>query len=277
MAYGWTTTNALASLAASAMTWTAGPADDTRLYLRDRRMGKQYVCTAASSGNEFTFDLGSAQALKGIALLNHNLASFGGTVTCQVLAADDSGFTTNLVTAKNVTTLDFTRPHEKDFVVQFASVTRRWWKMLLTWTGTKTLKVGEVFAYSSVTTLSRRDIYGKSGETREIRTVDVESDSLERTSYLLAGPRRSKRLSFSDLSESERQELEALFESSVGPVNPVLFVTDVNETATASSASEQDVLFAKLDLDTFAYDFTDFGRYKPPDFVLRNLAREVGA
>lgn len=277
MSYGWAVTNALASLAASAFTFTSGPNDDTRLYLRDRRMGKQFVCTAASSSVTITVDLGTATSLKGWALLNHNLASFGSAITVATSAADDSGFSVGVVTPKSTTTLDFTRPHDKDFVLQFPAVSKRYWRLGISWTGTKTLKIGELFAYSSVTTLSRKDIYGASSDGAAIRVAQAESDNMEPRAYLLAGPQRTKKLSFSDLSDSERAELEAMWLAAQGPVSPVLFVTDVNETTSAATASEQDVLFAKLDLDAFVYNFTDYSRFGVPALTLRNLAREVGA
>lgn len=277
MSYAWTVTNALASLAEGSFIWTSGPNDATRLHMRDRRMGKQFTCTAAASGNTLTIDLGTATSLSGFAFLNHNLASFGGTVSCQIQGADDFAFSVNVVTAKAITTLDFTRPHDKDFVLQFPAVSRRWWRLIFTWTGTKTLKVGEVFAFASSTTLTRRDIWGPSGEGWEYRLASTESDALEHRAYLLAGPRRTKRLVFGDLSSTERIELEALFFAAQGPVNPVLFITEKNETSSAATADEQDVLFAKLDLEAFDFKFADFSRFDVPELLLRSLGREVGA
>lgn len=276
MAYAWTITNALSALAAANFVWTSGPSDATRLFMVDRRMGKQFVCTAASSGNTLNIDMGAATSLKGFAFLNHNLASFGGTVTAQVQAATLSDYS-NAADAKAITTLDFTQPHSKDFVLQFPAVSKRYWRIILTWTGTKTLKVGEVFAYATATALSRKDVYGPSGEGHEIRVASVESDNLEQRAYQLAGPRRSKRMTFSDLSTSERAELEALFFATKGPINPVLFVLSQNEVATAAAADDTDVMFAKLDLTDFSYSDPDFRLFTPPVLVLQNLAREVGA
>lgn len=274
--YAWTITNALSGLAAGAFTWTSGPADSTRTYMRDGRMGKQFVCSSATGGNTLALDLGSATTLRGLAFLNHNLASFGGTVTALVQAADDSAFSVNLVTAKALTTLDFTKPHDKDFVLQFSAVTKRYWRIVLTWTGAQVLKVGEVFAFASATTLSRRDNYS-SGEGHQYRLATVESDNLETRSYLMAGPRRTRRFVWGDRSEAERAELEAMFYAAKGGLNPVLFILDVNETSTAAAATEQDVMFGKFDADTFDYVFSDYSRNDAPAMVLRNLAREVGA
>jgi len=275
MAYAWTVTNALPATAASYV-WQSGPSDATRAYLYDRRMGKQFVCTAAASGNTLNIDMGAATSLKGLAFLNHNLASFGGTVTAQVQAATLSDYS-NAADAKAITTLDFTSPHAKDFVLQFPAVSKRYWRIIFTWTGTKALKVGEVFGYASATPLTRKDIYGASGEGHQVRVASVESDNLERRAYLMAGPRRSKRMTFSDLSAAELAELEALFFATKGPVNPVLFILNQNEVSTAAAAADTDVMFAKLDLEDFSYTFPDFSRHAPPALVLLNLAREVGA
>jgi hypothetical protein len=276
MPYAWTVTNALSTRAAGDFTWTSGPADATRLNMRDRRMGKQFVCNAAASGNILAVDFGVATSLKGWAFLNHNLASFGGAVTVQIQGADDAAFTVNLLNAKTTTTLDFTKPHAKDFVLQFPALSRRYWRIVFGWTGTKTLKVGEVFAYSSATTLSRRDIWGSSGEGHEHRLAQVDSQNLESVKYLLAGPQRSKRLIFSDVSASERVELEALFYATAG-INPVLFILEQNESSAAATEPEQDVMFAFLELPNFDFNFSDFSRFSVPTLVLRNLGREVGA
>lgn len=276
MSYAWTITNALAALPAASFVWQSGPSDDTRLYMRDRRMGKQFACTAASSGNTLNIDMGAATSLKGLAFLNHNLASFGGTVTAQVQAATLSDYS-NAADAKAVTTLDFTQPHDKDFVLQFAAVSKRYWRIIFTWTGSKALKVGEVFAYATATTLNRKDIYGPSGEGHEYRVASVESDNMEERSYLLAGPRRSKRMTFKDQSPSDLAELQALFFATKGPVNPVLFVLSQNEVATAAAADDTDVMFGKLDLREFNFSYPDFRLHDVPELVLRNLAREVGA
>lgn len=276
MSYAWTITNALSALAEAAFVWQSGPSNATRLYMRDGRMGKQFVCTTANGGNTLNIDLGSATSLKGFAFLNHNLASFGGSVTCQVQAATASNYS-DAADAKASTTLDFTQPHAKDFVLQFAAVSKRYWRLIFTWTGDKVLKVGEVFAYASVTALARKDIYGPSGEGHDYRVAQVESDNLEQRAYLLAGPRRTKRLTFTDLTPSELAELEALFFATKGPVNPVLFVLSQNEVATAGAAEDTDVMFAKLELTDMAYTFADYRLHDVPALVLRNLGREVGA
>lgn len=277
MSYAWTVTNALAGLAATNLSWASGPGDATRLFMFDRRMGKQFVCTAAASGNTLTVDMLAATSLKGWALLNHNLASFGGTVTVQIQATDDVAWGTGIVTAKAVTTLDFTQPHAKDFVLQFPAVSKRYWRVILSWTGTQALKVGEIFAYASTTPLTRKDIYGASGEGHEYRVASVQTDALEERAYLLAGPRRIKRMSWTDNSLTERQELEALFFAAKGPVNPVLFVLNQAEVQTAAAADDTDVMFGKLEASDFAFQFADFSRYATPVLVLRNLGREVGA
>ena len=276
MAYAWTVTNALASLAAGNFVWQSGPSDATRLFMRDGRMGKQFVCTAASGGNTLNIDMGAATSLKGFAFLNHNLASFGGTVTVQVQAATLSDYS-NAADAKAITTLDFTKPHDKDVVLQFPAVSKRYWRLIFTWTGTQTLKVGEVFAYASVTAISRRDVYGTSGEGHEYRIAEVESDNMERRGYLLTGPRRRKVLAFVDLSEAERAELETLFYAAKSCVTPILFVLEQNEVSTAAAATEQDVMFGTLDNTDFFYGFLDYSRNSVPTLTLRNLGREVGA
>ncbi len=276
MAYAYAITNKLATVALAQITWQSGPTDITRAYMMDRRMAKQFVCTAAAGGNTLNIDFSGSTPVTGVAFLNHNLASFGGTVTVQVQGATLSDYS-DAVNAKAICTLDFTQPHAKDFVLQFPQTFKRYWRVIFTWTGTQTLKVGEVFWYSSATAFTRKDIYGPSGEGHEYQVVQTESDNLERRAYMQAGPRRMKRMSFTDLTIAERMEWEALFFAAKGPVLPVLFILNQNEVSTAAVADDTDVMFAKVDLTSFDYLFTDFSRYAPPAIVLKNLAREVGA
>lgn len=277
MAQAYVVSNLLSGLAASAFTVASGPSDSTRAYLNDGKTNKLFTCTAAGSGNTFSIDLGSAQSVMGLALLNHNLSTFGGTVTAMVQGADDSGFSVNLVTAKALTTLDFTQPKHKDHVFQFSAHTKRYWRIVLTWTGTQTMTVGELFLFAASTQLSRKDVWGASGDGERFNIKTVTSEYLETRGYLLAGPQRQRRLVYQDLTLSEQAELRTWWRAVNGPLTPFLWIESYEAVDTAAAASEQEVIYGKLGLSEFAVSYPDFSRYAPPPLIITALGREKGA
>ena len=92
MSHGYATVNALSGLAATSFTWSSAYIVG-RSRLND---GKQdeiaaSASTAQASGQTLVFDLGTAQALVGIVLLGHNLATGACTVTVE--GADNAAIT----------------------------------------------------------------------------------------------------------------------------------------------------------------------------------------
>jgi hypothetical protein len=274
MSQGYAVTNALSALAAASFTWSSGYTT-ARTRLNDGVMDEVAAgsSSAQASGQTLVVDLGSATALVGFALLNHNLAT--GSCTVQIRAADNSGISTNVVTAKAASTIATTAPNEKDTVLQFPSVTKRYWELTFVHTGTKTIRLGELLAFTAITTLSRSSIWGDGDSERPFLNKNVSATGHQRATYL-GGPVRTKRLMYKDLSTSQLAELRAMWAASTYGVSNILFIPYIESTSTAATAAAQECLWGKLQEE---FDFTrpDFGLFDPTSFVIVGQGREVGA
>lgn len=274
-------TNALASLAASAFTPTAGPSDDTRLYLTDARLDRQYVFTARSSNNSVKIDLGSATSISGWAILNHNLNSIDAPSSAYgvtIYGADDAGFSVNLKTWTLIFgSTQANAPNNKDVVIQIEPTSRRYWQVYFFWTtGTKTLKIGELFAYATSTQFSRGMVDG-SGETERYVVATAEMQYGETRASFRAGPIRERSIRTADFSTTERDELLTMWRATKGPVTPMLLVDTYEATVASGTPTYTSCMYGRLMLPEFAWQWSDYNRVKPPELVLRNLGREVGS
>lgn len=277
-AHAYSVTNLLEGLAATAFTFSNG-ATSNRSYLNDGRMDRQMLIGASvASGLTLVINMGSAVALSGIAVLNSNCAVQKTDAALRIRAADDSGISTNVVTAKAASTLYSTKlPRNKDHVLQFASVTKQFWELTWTWTGNVTnFKIGELWAYSASVALSRRSIWG-SGEGKKMFTAKVPFDTGEKRGLKLGGPQRVLDLRFSDLSETERDELDVMWAATEADVAPFLWIDSRETVATAAGSDEQNCVFGRLEDDELFFDNPDHGRYSPGGFKLRSAGREAGA
>lgn len=277
MAHGYCIANALSGLSASAFSESTAPADTaTRAYYNDGRMGRVVAMGSASTSQAWKFDLGSAKALVGVAVLNHNLYSLSPSATIKVEGADDSGFSVNLVEAKAASTVASASIDRKDTVLQFPSVTRRHWKITASWSPSGVCSVGELFALQSVTSLSRASAYG-SGEGLEFAVASHSTQVGEIRSALLGGPIVERRMSFADWSASELEELRSMWIATSGPVRSMLWIDKVASSALAASVDEQRCVFGAIAESSFDWVQDDFGVYQPPSLTIRSRAREVGA
>ena len=279
-AHAYVVTNALAGLAPTAFTWSGGATPD-RDKLNDGRMDGRYGAGTLSSGMNVVVDLGSAKALIGWATLNCNFAGFEAANTPKLLieAADDSAITVNVVTAKALTTLyTATVPRNKDHVLQFPAVNKRYWRLTWSWTGggTAPFFIGELFAYTAITQLSRRTIYG-SGETKDYVTAPLEMMYGEVRSTFLAGPIRQLNQNWADLTESQRDELDGMFQASNAGALPLLWVDSFESSSAAAAVAEQQCVYGRITKPQFAFKQNDFSIYEPDGFSIRSMGREAGA
>jgi len=274
MAYAYATTNLLAGLAAASFTPTGGPSDATRSYLNDSRMDKRYAFNATASTVTMAFDLGSAQTVAGVAVLNSNIASaVAGLFVLQ--GATDAAFTAGLTTAYSRGSVNVVAPRNKDHVIQIVAVSKRYWRVVFQWTGTFTLSVGEFFLYGAPTVLTRGSVYG-SGESEEYFDVANEMMYGDSRAYLLGGPRRSKHLRFSDFSATDKAEHRALWGATRGRVTPLLWI-EKYDAFTDSSDEAQECIFGRLWNPSWQWTQDDYGVYQPSELEIRSLGREVGA
>ena len=278
MSYAYAVTRALSGLAATAFTWT--PATTTnRAFLNDGRMDKRFAVAATATTVNVVIDMGAATLLKGIALLNSNIASApGGTPQVQVLAADDAAITLNVVQAKSTTNLNITAPKQKDHVLQFTGAqTKRYWQIIWSWSASAfALQLGELFAFAASPQLTRKSDYG-GGESNDIRTSVVEFDTGNSRGYFLGGPVRAKRLPFSLHTESQRLELETLHAAVKADATPFLWIPSYEAVATGAAAAEQEVIYGRLEVNEFAWTEGDYQLFDPSELVIRSLGREVGS
>lgn len=277
-AHAYVLTNLLEGLAATAFTWSPASTTD-RAFLNDGRIDRRMLVSAsAASGITLVINMGSAVALSGIAVLNSNCAVQKADAALRIRAADDAAITTNVVTAKAASTLYSTKiPRNKDHVLQFASVTRQYWELTWTWTGNVTnFSIGEVFAFAASTALTRRSIYG-SGEGKKMYTAADQFQTGERRGLKLGGPQRVLDLVFTDLSTTERDELDVMWALVDGNVTPMLWIDSRETVATAAAVAEQNCVFGKLEEDELVFTEDDKDLYNMRGFRLRSAGREAGA
>lgn len=278
-AHGYVVDNAMTGVEPNAgFTWSNG-ASTNRSYLNDGRIDRRFVVGASvASGISVIIDTFNATTYTGVAVLNSNCAVQKTDATLKVEASALSDFSADVNLVKAASTLySATYPRNKDHVLQFTGFSRRYWRLTWTWTGTVTnFSVGEIFLFTALTTLSRRSIYG-SGEGKKMWTASEQFMTGERRGLKLGGPQRMLDLQFSDLSESERDELDLMWSRADGNASPLLWVDSYEATAIAAAAAEQNCVFGRLDDDELFFQNPDFGRHQPSGFKVRSAGREAGA
>lgn len=275
MSVGYAITNLLSGLAATSFTWSSAYTTG-RSRLNDDLMDEvaSGSSSAQASGQTLVVDLGSAQAVAGIALLNHNLGT--GACTVKVEGADDAAITVNAVTAKAASTINTSAPYEKDTALQFPSVTKRYWRLTFTHSGTKTITLGELLFFASITTLSRNYTYGF-GESERVITNRVESVTGSIRSTYVAGPIRSKRFAFKDLEgTTQRDELMTMWRATRGGTRNLLWLDTIESTATAATAAAQQCIWGRL-TESMGWTGPDYNLFDVDGFELLSQGREVGA
>lgn len=280
------TTNLLSSLGASSYTWSNAYAGSDRAYVNDGRLDRRVVVGSATTSINVVIDLGSAQVMKGIALLNHNaVTTLGAAVAVTVKGATDAGITTSVVTVKAATTLanyfsySAREPRNKDHLLAWGgSTSKRYWQVALAYTGTITnLSFGEMFAFGAVTQMTRHSQYGSDDALEHTLATEVSTLSGDKRSNFLAGPIREKRLAWGDMTATQRDQLLSMHRAARGTVANVLWCTNYVESGTAAADSEQDCMLAHLGSSDFSSPQHDYNLFNPSEFVLTSRGREVGA
>lgn len=250
--------------------------ENWKSYIKDERLDAR-LWADAEDGLTLTVDLGAAKAFDVVGLLNHNLG--GGAVTAKVEAADDAGFTTNLVTAKAASTLTAgTGPWAKDTALTFASVTKRHVRVVLDYAGLRRVELGEL-VIGEATVLSRR-LIEEALEKETTRSHVQLSDFGDELRWYRDGPVRSLELAFVDLLQAEADELVAMFEAALGGEVPLLFCERYLATADAATDDEQRCLYGQL-LESMGLLVEDYGPQgaliSPEGLILTSLPREAGS
>lgn len=269
------TRNLIRALAASAFTASPGPSDSTRSRLNDKRIDATFDMTPATTGLTLDVDLGSAQSIDTVAVLNHNLASIGSSQTIVVTGADNAAFSVNAVSPGTINLASTSRPKDSCFSFSVA-VSRRYWRFQFTWSGggSHSVTVGEL-VMGVATTLTRGELDG-SGETERIRAPMVELSNGGQRGVYIGGPVLERSILFADFTETQRDTLRTLWRDCKGPAVPVLWCDDYAATTTPTAA-QQKCLYGHLQMPEFGWRWSDYALVKPPDMIIRSQAREVGA
>jgi hypothetical protein len=291
-AHGWTPTNYCAGLAASAFTFNPSYTASDRSNLNDGLIGELVAVGNWTGSGPSTFtnyiqiDFGSAKSLYGIALLNSNIAVLAADAQVRVRAADDSGFTSGVVTPKASTTLarlndgDRGNARNRDHVFQFVgSDSKRYWRIEFAFTGTvSNAAFGEVFAYPTPYNLSRKGIYGSGDKETVFKSTLQVGENGERRQVFFGGPLREKVLRWQDFTATERDELRLMFWVANRNAGKLLWINSISQVSTAAAETEQDCIYGHLvEPEEFPYPENDFNLYQPPDFHILSMGREVGA
>lgn len=274
MSHGYGITSSLTGLAATAFTWSSGYAV-SRNRLNDGLQDELAAgaATAQTSGQSLKFDLGAAGYLSAIALLGHNLAS--GACSVLVEASTDN-FVSDTSMVKSLSTVPTSAPNDRDLVLQFPAVSRRYWRLTFTHTGSKLITIGEVLALASVTALSRQAAYG-AGESERYVLNRVESTTGQMRSSFLAGPIRTKTMSFKDLQgTAQRDELMGMWRATRGGNANLLWVDFVESTSTAATAAGMQCLWGKLQ-ESLGWTEGDYNLFGVDGLTLVGQGREVGS
>jgi hypothetical protein len=278
--HAYATSNVIGS--GSGFTWSTGAlAAGLSSYLYDARLDNRIIVGASvASGVTLIIDLGSAMQLVGLAVLNSNAAVQKTDAALKVEASSSATFAADINVAKAASTLYSTlAPRNKDHVLQWnANFNKRYWRLTWTWTGNVTnFAIGELFAFTSSTALSRRTVYG-SGEGKKIWGSSEQFQTGDRRGLKLGGPQRGLDLLFSELDATARDQLDAMWIAANGNLSPLLWIDSYEAVATAAATSEQNCVYGRLDEDELAFSQDDFAVYNPGSrFRLRSAGREAGA
>jgi len=274
MTHAYYVNSIISGFSASSCTWTTGPATDTRLYVVDGRLDKRYVLSSVASTANVVIDFGTSTSVKSFAVLNSNISEASGTPTLLVESDDNAGFSSP-TTRKAATTLNLVAPNNKDHALVFTAAAERYWRLTWTWTGSFALKVGEIVAATTVTTLGRTSIFG-SGESEEYKNSRVEMANGDVRSHFISGPIPSRSLNFDALSAADREELFIMHRATRGGALPILWIDDVVESTSAGTAASQRCIYGRTQ-PTLGWTQDDFAIYGVSGIEIRGMTREMGA
>lgn len=286
MSHAYATVNRCSALAGSAYTWSTAYAMTTaeKAAISDGRIDSRARSgsSAASSPITLVIDFGSAADVIGFALLNHNLATLTAP-TVTIASDNNSGFSspTTAKAASSFATPTLLGVTEKDSLLAFPSVGgggERYWRLSFAFTGTATVRFGELFAIvaGGFVSLSRQQSYGH-GRNNEYFTNEVTLGNGEVSSTYQGGPLATKRFGFKELSAAQFLEVETMWHATLGGSTNLLWAENYTSSATAAdTAAERQCILGRMQKQR-AWVENDFQLMDADGFELRSRAREVGA
>ena len=219
------------------------------------RTSKTWRAADTSANQRINIDHGSAATANFAALLNHNLQA-GSTVIVQsyTVAPPSSGTWTSATDEATFTI------RAKDMWVALTSSNVRYRSFYLqndggaSWSANGKPKIGEVILADSVQ-LTRQFIVGGSFSSNQANITHVTPSGMAWMAHSTNA--RSWSVSYQDLSESERAELETMHTATAGAAKPFTWVPDP-DSGTAATAAQ--VYYVRVgDSIDWTDDFNDSG------------------
>lgn len=213
--------------------------------LIDGRVHTQATAASQTSPLRIDVDLGEAKAPGLFAVLGHNfLAGMTGTVVATVKGANDSGFTTGVVTVSPSTSLrDRLAQRAQSHVLFLNDTSRRYFRFEVLWTGGGSVNVAAAEAWVGPRVELSRSLALGTAESLRYAAHQVVGATGETWTSPLAGPQRAWEVSAQEVTEAEREELRALFRAGLGGARPLLWCPRYGAT---SGERGTDCLYGRL-------------------------------
>jgi len=184
----------------------------------DLSRSTQWKCNTTGD-QTLTVDLGSAQAVTGLGLANHNLGTMdtgGYTVT---LRYSTDNFVGDDNIAKTLVLAD-----DSDYFATFGSLTKRYWQLkVITGTGTS-MEVGEFYLGTAKTLANNPDTGGAFTDQPTAQTLMSQSLSGVATVKKTGRITRAISMPFTERVTAEWTVIEAIHASQDGPFKPLFYV-----------------------------------------------------
>lgn len=286
MTVGYCSGNALTGLAMSIYSWSNAYSMTAaeKAAISDGHLSSLATSgTASAAPIHLVMDFGSAVSLRGFALLNHNLNAGAWTAPTVRVQHDSASDFSGATTAKAASTIPLlTRGYPtKDTALMFSSGNARYWRLTFaeaSGTPNRVVSLGELYAIgvtTPVVSLSRTPIYGE-GQALEYLTNEVQLSNGDVSRSMRAGPITTKRFTFADCTEGQRDELLTMWHAGRGGAASLLLMPNYVASSSAAAAAEQDCIFGRLQ-PTLGWQQSDYSVFDVDGFELVGRAREIGA
>lgn len=243
---------------------------DSPSRLLDGLLAPVNTAPALTSPAYLTLGLGEARDVSCVALLNDDFGAQAVTVSAEVQGSVDAAFTSP-VSLKSASALAATTHRRVNHALCYPSASYRWLRLKLTFSGTLTLRCGEVFV--GLLTVLPRPLALQGLERLSYAMNSIEMRQGERRTKALSGPYRTRQIRVEDASSSDKEAFRAMFRASLGGARPLLYVPSLVSSTASATDAEQDCLFGRAQEDSSAAHARAPAVHELDGFSLRSLSR----